>query len=115
VGRPSISEDACGALAKRGFVAQETDTRVADVLVSGAGTYRYTAGFWERVGALVRLEDGRGWRSGVETPEARTEVLARFSGHLVRAGVPPELAHAEASAALEVLLATGMLATNDPA
>jgi predicted dehydrogenase len=58
------------------------------------------------VGALSRDPDGPGWTVGVRTPEAQTEVRARFAEEWQAAGAPASWARMEAEAALEALLIT---------
>ena len=77
-----------------------------DVLLDG-GSFRYLAAFWERVGALVRREDGAGWVDGVNSPEEEAEVVLRLAAEWVSAGAPVEWARKEAGSALRALRASG--------
>lgn len=94
------------ALVERGLLAREPDMGVADVILKG-GTYRYTAAFWERVGAIVRQESGPGWVVGARTPEDQEAVRVRLVAEWVSAGAPAGWARSEADAGLESLLVAG--------
>jgi hypothetical protein len=90
----------------RGFLVAEPEASRVDVILLGAG-FRYTPAFWQHAGALARSEGGCGWRVDVGTPEIRAEVLARLVREWLSAGAPAGWAGAEATAALESLVAHG--------
>lgn len=94
------------ALVERGLLAREPDMGVADVILMG-GAYRYTAAFWERVGAIVRQESGPGWVVGARTAEEQEAVRLRLVAEWLSAGAPAGWARSEADAALESLLVAG--------
>ena len=90
----------------RGFLVAETDASRVDVILMG-GSFRYTPGFWQHVGALEPIEEGCGWRVIARTAESQADVRAQVGDAWLDAGAPPAWAAAEASAAIESLVANG--------
>jgi hypothetical protein len=90
----------------RGFLVAETDASRVDVILMG-GSFRYTPAFWQHVGALEPSQGGCGWRFTARTPESLADVRAEVAGEWLDAGAPPAWAAAEASAAIESLVAHG--------
>jgi hypothetical protein len=93
-------------LVLQGFLVSEAEASRVDVILMG-GSFRYTPGFWQHVGALEPAEGGCGWRFTARTPESLAEVRAQVAGAWLDVGAAPAWAAAEASAAIESLVAHG--------